>query len=222
MKKYKIDQYPKNKDLDSEMLSDDMKDVRLNSIKNESGETRECNKCFKTQPITEFYYTSKEKVRRFLSCRDCQMKRKGVVALGKTRFSIKIIEKGFRTCGICKNILPLNNFRKTKNSFAGYFTNCKPCDKEYYIKKHCAEQGINRNDYKEIKFSNRSKVHTKGQIRVTDLKTSEVFLFKNTKEKELLKMFSERTIWVAIKNGGLTKTSHNSKYKNPCKIERLF
>jgi len=61
----------------------------------------------------------------------------------------------------------------------------------------------------------------KGNVKVTDTITGKVWYFFNTKDEELMKMFSLWAINKAIKHGNLTGGYNNSKYPNPCKIERL-
>lgn len=68
----------------------------------------------------------------------------------------------------------------------------------------------------------RSNAYTKGIVIVTDIVTGEVFEFKNTKDKRLVKMFSGSAVDRCIKTGGLTRVTKISKHKNPCKIERVL
>jgi hypothetical protein len=222
-KKYIIEQFPKNKDTDAKLLSDEMKLIRANKKKIKYGKTKKCNKCFKTLPIKEFYFANKETGRRKLFCRDCQMTHyDNVTEIGKMRFSIEILKKGFRRCGICKDILPLDNFRKSKKYFGGHFHNCISCDKEYYISKHCTKNNIDRSSYDETKFINRSEAQTKGKIKITNLKTNEVFYFNNTKDDGIRVFCSHRTINVALKRiGGVVNGSHTSICKDPFKVERI-
>lgn len=67
----------------------------------------------------------------------------------------------------------------------------------------------------------RSKAYTKGAVKVTDMVTGDVFVFKNTTDSNLKKMFSKSTVIKRIKNGGITKIKKSSIYKNPCTIERI-
>jgi len=60
----------------------------------------------------------------------------------------------------------------------------------------------------------------KGKIKVTDTITKEVFIFKNTKDAGLLKMFGSCTINYGIKTK-IPVGGKRSFYKNPCLIERL-
>ena len=61
----------------------------------------------------------------------------------------------------------------------------------------------------------------KGNIKVTDTVTDKVWYFFNTKDAELMKMFSLWAVTKAIKSGKTTGGYRTSKYPNPCKIERL-
>lgn len=60
----------------------------------------------------------------------------------------------------------------------------------------------------------------KGNIKVTDTVTGEVFVFFNTKDEKLLKMFGLDTITKGIKSG-LPIGGKRSRYHNPCLIERI-
>jgi len=222
-KKYKVEQFPKNKDIDVKLLSNEMKVVRTKEKEVKYGENRECNKCYKTLPITEFYIANKVTGRRKLFCRDCQLKHHSkTIEIGRTRFGLKILQKGFRRCGICKDILPLSSFQKSDNHYAGFLNNCILCQKEYYIAKHCFENNIKRSEYNQVKFTNRSESHTKGRIKITNLKTNEVFYFNNSKDEGIRVFCSHKTIHEALKRiGGLVKGSHTSICKDPLKVERI-
>lgn len=60
----------------------------------------------------------------------------------------------------------------------------------------------------------------KGNIKVTDTVTGEVFTFFNTKDTKLLKMFGLVTITKGIKSGKPIG-GKRSRYHNPCIIERI-
>lgn len=60
----------------------------------------------------------------------------------------------------------------------------------------------------------------KGRIKVTDTVSGGVFVFFNTSDTELLKMFGKSTINEGIKSG-MPVGGRRSKYKNPCIIERI-
>lgn len=67
----------------------------------------------------------------------------------------------------------------------------------------------------------RSAAHTRGAIKVIDTINGKVFLFKNTNDPRLLKMFGTSTINGCIKSGKPTRITYLSKYKNPCTIDRV-
>ena len=67
----------------------------------------------------------------------------------------------------------------------------------------------------------RSLACTKGKIKVTDTVTGQTYLFKNTRDEGLLKMFSTSARDKAIKTGEATRVTKVSKYNNPCRIERI-
>ena len=125
---YYIEQFPKNKNDSSRDLSEDQKKIRNNAKKYYYGEEITCNKCHKAQHIQEFYITNKNTGRRKKSCRDCQMKEAEVVEIGKSRFSKKILDKGFRRCSVCKEIKPLTEYAYAKTKFGGHTSNCKKCN----------------------------------------------------------------------------------------------
>lgn len=165
-KKYKIRQYSTTKpNIDLSILSIDQIKIRLAELEPEyKGETRRCKVCGKEQMITEYYpkYADKEhkiiKSRRW-TCRDCLLRRMKVKEVGKIRFAKKILHKHFRRCSICKEIKPLTEFKKSKNSYGGYSNNCYPCQHklnhdffqkqkngigDFYIKEYGYRQGITR------------------------------------------------------------------------------
>lgn len=73
--------------------------------------------------------------------------------------------------------------------------------------------------YSESKM--RSLAYTKGKIKVVDTITGKEFIFKNTQDKKLKKMFSGVAITKGIKTGKPTRVTKLSKYKNPCIIKRI-
>lgn len=125
---YYIEQFPKNKNDSDRTLSDEQKYIRINTKRYYYGKEITCNKCLKIQPIQEFYITNKNTGRRKKSCRDCQMKEANVIEIGKSRFSKKILDKGFRRCSVCKEIQPLTEYAYDKTKFGGHTSNCKKCN----------------------------------------------------------------------------------------------
>lgn len=297
MKKYKIKQYPANKDISLENLSIRQNCVRDNAEPILSGtETKRCKCCAKELPLTEFYYKDKSRKRRDTTCRDCRLKAAGILNIGKLRFERALLEKKFRRCSVCKQILPLTEFYKNRTSHGGYSNNCKQCSVEltrtyrqrqslaiskYHLRQYGLKKGIRdftdeiyKSLYDEIlakrteryfvdgkgfitvtdfadyilkiygipltttkkrlsegyttedcklsKAVARSKAHTKGQIKVTDVTTGDVFYFNNTSDPELRKMFSTSAISRCLKTGKPSQVTRLSKYSNPCTIERII
>lgn len=125
MKEYKIEQFPKNKTITN--LSKEQKELRRSQKKYIYKDLKTCNNCIKEQPISEYYVKDSKTGRRANKCRDCTMKDKGVIEIGKQRFAYKIADKGFRRCSICKNIKPFSEFTKNKGAYLGYANNCYKC-----------------------------------------------------------------------------------------------
>lgn len=302
--KYVIEQYPKNKDFDFSKMSIDQSALRLKSVKKiyEYGKEIKCRTCGKTHETKEYYVKDKETGRRATKCRDCELKARGVIEIGKLRFSLTIADKGFRRCSVCKEIKPLTEYKKNKGQYLGISNSCYDCSNRLhsefvknqqetigtsYIKEYGKLQGIrefndevieklkleileNRKpkyfiDKKEFvtiaefaryieseyglpitmtekrisegKTQEECKLSehemrslksgtNKGKIKVTDCKTGEVFIFSNTKDKELLKMFSGDTITKYLKSGEIVirkreQKKGKSKYRIDCKIERI-
>lgn len=64
---------------------------------------------------------------------------------------------------------------------------------------------------------------TKGKIRVTDVVTGDIMYFKSTRDEGLLSMFSSDCVSrCVLAGGGTSRVTKLSKYKNPCKIERII
>ena len=287
--KFTIEQYPKNKDFDFNKLSIEQQGLRLKSVekKYEYGKTMKCKVCGKKQDIDEFYIKDKQTGRRNTRCRDCQMRAEGVIEIGKTRFSLKIANKGFRRCSVCKDIKPLSEYKKSKGKYLGISNNCYACSDKlhsefvktqqenigtWYIEQYGKLKGITefndevieklkmeilerrKNKYfvdgkgfvtiaefaryieteyglpitmtksrilegkteEECKLSEYEMRSLKsgtnqGQIKVTDCETGEVFIFKNTKDKKLLKMFSRDTITKYLKSGEIVIRKREQK-----------
>ena len=170
-KHYKIEYYPKFKNQDKSKLGGHQITLRNKSKKYIYKEEKTCNKCFKLQPIKEFYIKNKQTGRRNLSCRDCQMKKAGVLEIGKQRFADQIESKGFRRCTLCKNIKPLTEFTKNKGQKNGISNSCYNCANyrhheflitqrenvgDFYVKQYCIRvHGFSPRTKKEIeKFRN--------------------------------------------------------------------
>ena len=149
MKKYKIKQYPQNKDMSLDSLSIEQIWIRdsMNSIQRMPGDTtekRKCKCCGKELPTSEFYFKNSERTRLDTTCKDCRLKNAGILTVGKVRFSKALLKKNFRRCSICKQILPLSEFNPSSNSYGGYANTCKECNvtlTKYYRQKQQLNPG---------------------------------------------------------------------------------
>ena len=223
------------------------------------------------------------------------MKNADIIEIGKSRFAVDILKKGFRRCSVCKIIKPLSDYSKSKSSFGGYSNNCYKCSKklhydfmqiqqdnigDFYVKQYALSRygkKITENEIKkyrneiienrkpkyfidnlefvtladfaryiELEYKNpttmtekrisegktemectysenkmRSIAYTLGKIKVIDTITGKEFLFNNTQDENLKKMFSVNTITKGIKTGKPTRVTKLSKYKSPCLIKRI-
>lgn len=154
---YSINQYPKNKPVDYSKLNEHQIVIRNNQRKYIYKDAKTCNTCFIKQSINEFYVKDGGTGRRANKCRDCSLKEEGVIEVGKYRFSEKLLNKGFRRCSVCKEIKPLSEFKKSKNSYGGHSNNCYECQKtlthefrinqrenigDFYIRQYGLKKGI--------------------------------------------------------------------------------
>lgn len=297
IKQYSLEQFPKNKDITS--LSVEQLTIRKSVKEYTYKDKKTCKTCNKELSITEFYVADKNTGRRHKKCRDCKMKSQGIVEIGKTRFALKIMEKGFRRCSICKETKHISAYRKSKTSYKGYGNNCYDCAHRLhvafikkqqaeigfsYIKQYASRKGIfdlndekltelreeiikNRQERDRSKFfvdglefttriafaeyiektygipvdttekrivygkteeecklsqsKMKSIAYTKGKVKVLDTITNKTFMFDNTQDERLLKMFGKSTISNAIKTGNKTRVTSLSLYKNPCIITRI-
>lgn len=149
MKKYKIKQYPQNKDIPLNALSIEQIWTRdsMNSIQTmPEGATgqRKCKCCGKELPLSEFYFKNSERTRQDTTCKDCRLKNAGILTVGKVRFSKALLKKNFRRCSICKQILPLSKFNPSSKGYGGYVNTCKECNvtlTKYYRQKQQLHPG---------------------------------------------------------------------------------
>lgn len=125
MKEYKIEQFPKNKVITK--LSKEQKEIRGNKKKYIYLDLKRCNTCMNELSIDEYYIKDSKTGRRANRCRDCELKRQGVLEIGKLRYALKVADKGFRRCSICRDTKPLNKFSKNKGQYLGYSNNCYKC-----------------------------------------------------------------------------------------------
>ena len=185
MKKYTLEQFPKNKDIGSSKLSAAQLKLRAKVTPQSlsAEETRVCEVCGKKQPITEFYVRDKVTGARRIRCKDCVLKSEGVIELGKIRFANKLFDKGFKKCGMCKSIKPLSEFREDKNQSNRHITICYEC-----IKKYHRIQRETLGDFYVKNYIKRNKLSiTLDQARKIILETREHrFIIDNQSFKTLL------------------------------------
>lgn len=149
MKKYKIKQYPQNKDLSLDSLSieqiwtrDSMNTVH--TLPEDRTEKRKCKCCGKELPASEFYFKNSEHTRLDTTCKECRLKNAGILTVGKVKFSKALLKKNFRRCSICKQILPLSEFNPSSKVYGGYANTCKECNvtlTKYYRQKQQLNTG---------------------------------------------------------------------------------
>jgi hypothetical protein len=292
---YQITKYPKNKETDYSKLSEYQIVIRNKQRFYKYSSKKTCKQCMHILPIDQYYIKDKKTGRRSNICKDCILKNNGVLEIGKLRFAIDILKKGFRRCSVCKTIKNITEFSKSKNNYGGHSNNCYECSKklhfdfmqdqqnevkDFYVKQYAlSNYGKNITDkeiekyrneilekrkpkyfidnlkfvtianfarYIESEYKNpitmtekrisegkteiectysenkmRSLAYTKGKIKVIDTITGKEFLFKNTQDEKLKKMFSGVAITRGIKTGEPTRITKLSKYKNPCIISRI-
>jgi hypothetical protein len=132
-----IEIFPKNKDVNTNLLSKLQLKIRKDEVKIKHKKTKICTKCGNELPISEFYpkyfsypkgYKGKKKIQRYdCACKDCRLRAAGIIEIGRVRFSMKIAKKGFRRCSICKEIKPLSEYSKNKGQYLGISNNCLSC-----------------------------------------------------------------------------------------------
>lgn len=142
MPTYRIEQFPKNKDIHPSRLNEYQIILRGNQKSYKYKATKVCTKCSKSLPLKEFYIKNKNTKRRSNSCRDCQMKQQGTIEIGKQRFADKILKKGFRRCSVCKDIKPLTEFCKNKGQYKGISNNCYSCSYKLHKKFQVNQRAV--------------------------------------------------------------------------------
>ncbi len=124
----RIKQWSTSTRINWDSLSEEQKQLRREAQIVLNGETRICNQCFKEQEITEYWWSDKKKGKRQPKCRDCCLRNKGIVEVGKVRHALVVLDKGFRKCCDCKRVLPMHeNFHRNENEFGGYSHICITC-----------------------------------------------------------------------------------------------
>ena len=202
---------------------------------------RRCSVCKNIKPLTEF---AKQKNRYGGYSNNCKECNNNAVAelqqRGKKTISDWYVREYGKRSGLSKFDKPtLSKLRKeiiekrkpkyfldgkefvTMEDFAKYvlatygmsiYCTCKRIDKGYKE----ADCIIPEKEFRSIHNG-----RNLGQIKVTNTITKEVFLFRNTKDAGLLKMFGGSKIKEALETKQVTKTGTTSKYKYPCLIERI-
>lgn len=220
-----IERFPKNKHEDISKLSKEQLRVRnkkLNSKENikkstykenylkkhgkRTGEVNEkrCVKCNYIQPIEEFYLREETQKRRN-DCRDCGMKKRGVKEVGKQRFAYEIIDKGFKRCGICKTIKPINKFTKNKGKFKELSGHCYECSKDL-VSKYRIEQRENLGDWYVREWA-------KTNYGITEFSDETIEKYRNEiREKRKPKLFLDNKRFYTISEFAIYI---KKKYGNP-------
>ena len=219
MKEYKINQYPKFRPDSERKLNGYQIIVRNNQTKYVYDKTKSCSICGVEQDsIKEFYLKDGKTGRKSTYCRDCSLKKQGVLEIGKLRYSKTIASKGFRRCSVCKDTKPLTDFAKSKKRYMGISNNCKSCgfkkhkefqDKQYeeitdwYVKEYGKEKGLstfNKNIIDSLRIeiikSREPKYFLDGESFVTISEFARYILSKygiliTTTEKRIYKGYSE-------------------------------
>lgn len=219
MEKYSIEQYPSNKKIQHKLLSDDQINLRYNSHKKyKYGKKKKCKKCGTIQDITEYYIKDKNTGRRSNKCRDCELKDRGIIEVGKQRFAYKIYDKGFRRCSVCKDIKSLDQFPKHKKQYGGISNTCSLCQsllyKEYIIKDKISGSKFYLRQYAFTHYGIRIKTNEEYEIYRKEIENkNKPILFLDNKEFKTIRDFAkyvkdtyninisttERRIWAGYK-----------------------
>lgn len=202
---------------------------------------RRCAICKDIKPIDD-YTKHKECYREKMNtCKDCNYKlsRKYIISQRETIGLFHIKQYGKQKYGITK--FDENTITKLKNEI---IENRKPkyfidgmefvtmADFAVYVKEKYGlpitmtikriSAGKTEEQCKLTEREMRSIAYTQGKVKVTDTITGEVFVFNNTSDEKLLKMFSRTALTRGIKTGEKTRITALSKYKNPCTITRIL
>lgn len=200
---------------------------------------RRCSVCKDTKPITSFY-KSKHQYKGYSNiCYCCQdrlhkqymMNQRDEIGLyyikqfakrvhGVTELTEELIDK-YRS-----EIFEKRNakFFLDEKEFVTLADFARYVEEEYGIRQgtvcNRVWKGYNEKECTLTEGEARRSGNIKGAIKVTDTVTGKIFIFSNTRDEELLKMFSGKIITNSIKSGKETTGKGRSKYRNPCIIER--
>ncbi len=199
---------------------------------------RRCSVCKTIKPLTEYSKQKGKYLGRASNCKECNKKAvKSLQISGRKDITDWYVRKYGKQKGISEfdkdTMLKLRNeiieSRKPKyfiddlefvtlRDFARYIKS------KYDIGIRATEkrisQGKTENQCKLSESEMRSESNTKAKIKVIDCVTKEEFIFKNTRDPELLKMFCGSTVNIALKTNKIVG-GKRSKYKNPCRIVRI-
>jgi len=201
---------------------------------------RRCAVCKDTLPLTEFSHDKNRYGGYSNNCKGCNAA--GVAALqqkGKTEITdwyVKEYGKRFGITNFDEETIAKLRQEIIEKREPKYFLDGKEfltaVDLAKYIeskyglpltmtKKRIAD-GKTPEECKISEHDARSAAYTKGKVKVTDMVTGKVYEFKNTRDPDLLKMFSVLSITNGLKGRiiGERQTKAN-KYPNPCTIERV-
>lgn len=88
-------------------------------------------------------------------------------------------------------------------------------ERRIYVGAKESECIISEKEYRKLKSGT-----NKGKLKITDTVTGEVFIFNNSQDTDILKMFSFDSVNKGLKSG-TPIGGKRSKYCNPCLIERI-
>jgi len=177
--KYKIEQWPKNKVLSIKDLGEYQIELRENGRKYVYKKERTCRCCAFKQSIQEFYIKDKKTNRRSTKCRDCELKDRGVLNIGKLRFADHLFDKGFRVCGICSETKVISDFSKNKSGPRGYQSYCFKCSAEH-VKKYQTEQRLTLGDHYVKQYGKLKGIKKFNKDIIEELRNE---MIKNRKDK---------------------------------------
>lgn len=158
-------QLPPNKEFVN--LSNEQK--KIHRVSEKIGDDKVCTCCYKSMPITDYYWKQKKIGRRSSHCKWCAAKKQGVLNIGIRTYAKKLLNNGLRQCSTCKENKTIILFSKSKNRIGGYSYNCKECSYNN-SRKHQKLGVINiSNAYaKQILISCKKEV-TQENIRTTKI-----------------------------------------------------
>ena len=85
-----------------------------------------CPKCKIDKPKTEFHNSSTIKRGFAYYCKQCANDKNKIKRQKRREFGPTIFRES-KVCFKCKNLLPISQFPKNRNTADGYVSYCKPC-----------------------------------------------------------------------------------------------